>query len=140
MLFMITLNAIQHNAVIAPLYGRLVDEGMEKMAALGVCMHKTLRILYGLLKHRRVFDPTVEQRHRESAQAKDSAPAGDHSRRFQAFDATAPISGRAKKRRQQQRSQGALGTACGMSPSAAVSVAQRGRGSKSLVKEQRNIT
>lgn len=137
MLYMITLNAIQHNAVIAPLYARLVDKGMQKRAALGVCMHKTLRILYGLLKHRRVFDAGVEQRHRESSQARSAAPVGDRRRRFQAFDATAPISGRAKKRRRQQgRSQGALGTVCGMSLSAAAVADQRGGGSKSLVKEQ----
>lgn len=37
---------------------------MEKMAAIGLCMHKILRIIYGMLKHNRVFDPEIDWKNR----------------------------------------------------------------------------
>jgi hypothetical protein len=141
LLLMITLNAMQHNAIIAPLYERLTEQGKAKMDAIGVCMHKTLRILYGLLKNRTRFDAGVDR----DNQARTRSPrAGVHvarKRRFQAFDRSAPISARAqKRRRQQQHSQRAVGTACGMSPSTVASPKQRRADSKSLVKEQEKPT
>ena len=30
------------------------------MAALGICMHKILRIIYGMLKHDKPFDPQID--------------------------------------------------------------------------------
>lgn len=141
LLFMITLNAIQHNEVIAPLYERLTEEkGMERMAAIGVCMHKTLRILYGILKSRRPFDPAIERGHRRRASTAQASPPVDRKRRFQTPDNAAPISARAKKRRRQQKhSQGAVHTMNGMSTSTAVSENLRGDDSKSLLKEQSNL-
>lgn len=138
LLFMTTLNAIQHNEVIAPLYERLTEEkGMERMAAIGVCMHKTLRILYGILKSRKPFDPAIERRHRQRSATAQASPTTDRKRRFQTPDKTAPISARAKKRRRQQKhSQGALHAVNGMSTSTAASTNQRGADSKSLLKEQ----
>jgi len=37
---------------------------MEKMAAIGLCMHKILRIIYGMLKHNRAFDPEIDWKNR----------------------------------------------------------------------------
>ncbi len=36
---------------------REVRVDFERMAAVGVCLHKTLRILYEILKDRKPFDP-----------------------------------------------------------------------------------
>lgn len=140
LLFMITLNAIQHNEVIAPLYKNLAeDKGMKRMAAIGVCMHKTLRILYGILKSRRPFDPAIERGHRRRSVTAKASPSADRKLRFQSPDIAAPISARAKKkRRQQKHSQGAVHTMNGMSTSTAVYKNQRGDDSKSLLKEHSN--
>lgn len=104
MLFMITLRAVQDHPVIAPLYRRLVEEeGKKKMVAIGACMHKTLRILYGILKHRRPFDPEIDRANRERTRRTKPTSRPDVKRRHQAFDPKAPISRRAQKRRRPQK-------------------------------------
>jgi transposase len=139
LLYMITLSAIQRNPVIAPLYERLVDDGMARMAAIGVCMHKTLRIFYGMLKNRQPFDPEVDRTNRERARPERPGAHTERARRYQHFDASAPVSRRAqKRRRQQKRSQSVVHAACGMSASTAVSQNQREDDSKSLLKERSN--
>lgn len=137
LLFMITLRAVQDNPVIAPFYERLVDEGKNRMAAIGVCMHKTLRILYGMLKHRQPFDPDVDRKNCERARPKRTSAHTERARRYQDFDASAPLSRRAqKRRRQQKRSQSVVHAVCGMSASTAVSQNQRGEETKSFSKER----
>jgi transposase len=120
MLFMVTFSAIQSNPVIAPLYQRRIEQGMSRMAAIGVCMHKTLRILYGMLKTGTAFDPMVEQHHRERTAIKPRTPGQSDKRRYLVYDRSAPVSRRADRRRRQQKSsQGAGGTTNGMSSSTA---------------------
>lgn len=140
MLFMITLNAIQTNPVIAPLYRRLVEEqGMEKMAAIGVCMHKTLRLLYGMLKHRQAFNPEVEREHRQRYRSEADGASSDRKRRYQHYDQNAPVSARAKKRRRQQKhSQSVVHAAYGMLTPTIAYPEQRASDSKSSFKEQSN--
>lgn len=137
LLFMVTLNAVQNNPLIAPLYARLVEEqGMKRIAAIGVCMHKTLRVLYGLLKHRTPFEPEVDQHNRHRSRSA-SSPSTDRSRRYQPYDPSAPVSARAgKRRRQQKHSQSALDAVNGMSTSTAASQNQRRRTLKSLSSEK----
>jgi transposase len=55
-LYMSTLVAIQHNPVIRELYARCLAKGKCKMSAIGICMHKLLRIVYGVLKSGKPFD------------------------------------------------------------------------------------
>lgn len=137
LLFMITLKAVQDNPLIAPLYERLVDEGKPKMAAIGVCMHKTLRILYGMLKSRKPFDPDVDRKNRERTRPARTGAHVERARRYQNFDGSAPVSRRAqKRRRQQKRSQSVVHAECGMSASTAVSNIQHGDDGRSLLKEQ----
>ena len=141
LLFMIVLGAVQDHPTIAPLYRRLTQErGMAKMAALGVCMHKTLRLFYGMLKHRQDFDAQIERRHRRRSRRGGDRGSGSQTkrryqrRRYQRHDASAPISSRAKKRRRQQRcSQGARGTERGMSPPSVAVEEQRVRRGKDSV-------
>jgi transposase len=51
-LYMATLAATRHNAVIRAFYQRLCAVGKEKKLALTACMHKLLTILNAILKHR----------------------------------------------------------------------------------------
>ena len=122
LLYMVTLSAIRCNPIIKPLYDRRVAKGMKKMAAIGVCMHKILRIIYGILKNKQPFDPEMDLNNQKRSKPKQVKPRIDRKRRYQQFDKKAPISRRANKRRQQQKSsQSTNGTMCGMSDSAAVS-------------------
>lgn len=105
-LYMITLSAIRWNPCIQEIYATKLKKGMTKMAAIGVCMHKILRMVYGMLKHNQAFDPAIDQRHRQQQQFNGKPVSQDRRRRFQAPDPNAPISGRqAKKRKQQAQSQ-----------------------------------
>lgn len=40
------------------------------MAALGVCMHKILRIVYGILKNKQAFNPDIDKLNQERPKQK----------------------------------------------------------------------
>jgi len=106
-LFNIAKGAITFNPLIMDIYQKKLSEGMTKMAAIGVCMHKILRIIYGMLKHNQAFDPLIDKHNNERSKSKqqekkiqESANI-DKSRRYQKFDATAPISRKQNKKRKE---------------------------------------
>ena len=104
-LFMVALSAIQSNPLIHDIYLEHVQKGMNKMAAIGACMHKILRIIYGMLKHNRAFDPEIDRQNREKTSRKEKLAFKDKNRRYQNFDPKAPISRRQKiKRKEQEQS------------------------------------
>lgn len=102
-LFMVTLAAIGHNPLIKELYQKRLAQGMHKMAAIGVCMHKILRIVYGMLKHRTPFDANIDRKNQAKAHPETPATPNDKKRRLQAFDDNAPISRRQSRRRKEQQ-------------------------------------
>jgi hypothetical protein len=95
-LFIITLTAIRSNPLIREIYQDRVQKGMDKMAAIGLCMHKILRIIYGMLKHNRAFDPEIDRKNREKMAKGQKKIRRDKNRRYQDFDPKAPISRRQK--------------------------------------------
>ena len=109
-LFNIAKGAIVYNPVIKATYEKKVSEGMSKMAAIGVCMHKTLRIIYGMLKHMQNFDPNIDKLNAERSNKKcqdknnQSLVNAIKSRRFQTFDPSAPISNKQNKKRKELNS------------------------------------
>ena len=99
-LYMIALSAIQHNPVIRQVYEKHREKGKHKMAALGICMHKILRIVYGMLKHNKPFDPQIDVANQQRCDRIENVSRGNETqRRFQTYDANAPISRRQRKRR-----------------------------------------
>jgi transposase len=99
-LYMITLAAIKCNPLIKQIYEKHQRNGKHNMAAMGICMHKILRIIYGMLKHNKPFDPRIDIANRQlGAQAKEAVPRKNASRRFQEYDTKAPVSRRQKKKR-----------------------------------------
>jgi transposase len=102
-LFMVTLTAIRSNPLIRNIYLERTEKGMEKMAAIGLCMHKILRILYGMLKHGKPFDPQIDLDNRQRSVKKKPAGQRDKSRRFQDYDSNAPISRRQNKKRLERK-------------------------------------
>ncbi len=105
-LFMVALAAIGHNPLIRRIYKERLEKGMKKMAAIGYCMHKILRIIYGMLKNKTAFDPAIDEKNRQN-HSKKQGGSKDKSRRIQDYDATAPVSRRQNiKRKERNPSQG----------------------------------
>ena len=115
-LYMVAMVAIQSNPLIRELYEKHTEKGMEKMGALGVCMHKIIRVIYGMLKHNTPFNPAIDQKNREKQNAQgEKKVCRDKSRRYQAYDVNAPISRRqAKKRGERKQSQSDNNAKCGI--------------------------
>ena len=63
-LFTVALSAIEHNPVIKSLYQYHLGQGRKKMDAIGICMHKILRIIFGMLKNNTAFDPKIDSANR----------------------------------------------------------------------------
>jgi transposase len=99
-LFIIALNAIQHNPLIKALYEKEITKGKAKMAAIGTCMHKILRIVYGMLKHDKPFDPDINKKHQERSKPKEKNMSKQHE---YTFDECAPISAKQRRKRNEQR-------------------------------------
>ena len=103
-LFMVTLNALSKNPLIKSIYEERLQKGMSKMAAIGYCMHKILRIIYGMLKHKTSFDPETDRKNREKKAPNSSKkPYADKTRRYQDYDPKAPVSGRQSKARKERK-------------------------------------
>ena len=106
-LFNITKCAIVYNPVIKTTYEKKLSEGMSKMAAIGVCMHKTLRIIYGMLKHMQKFNPDIDklnaERSAKKIQNKKNLSIANtiKVRRYQPFDPSSPISRKQNKKRKE---------------------------------------
>jgi len=115
-LYMVAMVAIQSNPLICEIYEKHTEKGMEKKAALGVCMHKIIRIIYGMLKHNEAFNPEIDRKNREKQTTQgEKKICRDKSRRYQAYDAKAPISRRqAKKREERKQSQSDNIAKCGI--------------------------
>jgi transposase len=106
-LFMVTMVAVQHNPLIREVYERNLKKGKCRMDALGVCMHKILRIVYGMLKTRTPFDPDIDRKNQKKNVPRRKEAVDQKLRRYQKPDPDAPISYRhSKKRKEQNQSQG----------------------------------
>lgn len=118
-LFMVTQSAIVSNPLIKEIYDYHVNRGKSKMCAIGICMHKIARIIYGMLKNRQDFDPDVDRRHRARMtrhhENRRVISVNDRKRRYQQLDQQAPISRRqSKKRREQETPQNGLAIKSGV--------------------------
>ena len=115
-LYMIALSAIQCNPLIKEIYEKHQKQGKHNMAAMGVCMHKILRIIYGMLKNNKPFDPHIDIANRlRSVRLKNDIPAKNTNRRFQDYDQKAPVSRRQRKKRlERERSHSVSDTKVGI--------------------------
>lgn len=106
-LFNVARCSIIHNEMIKKRYEHYLAEGKEKMSAIGIIMHKILRIIYGMLKNNQKYDPQVDQANREKSIKKktengnSNSTKPDKNRRYQERDQNAPISRRQQKKREQ---------------------------------------
>ncbi len=100
-LFMVSKVAIVCNPLIKELYNNYSEKGKSKMCALGIIMHKILRIVYGMLKNNTRFDPEIDRLNRAKHKENSSKKGALTSRRYQALDVKAPISKRQLKKRRE---------------------------------------
>jgi len=107
-LFMVAMVSLTANPHIRKIYEEHTEKGMEKMAAIGLCMHKILRIVYGMLKNNQAYDSQVDQKNRENRMARKATHTVKNvNRRYEIFDQQAPISRRqSNKRKEWKQSQG----------------------------------
>jgi transposase len=115
-LYMASLSAIQCNPLIREIYEKHQKQGKHNMAAMGICMHKILRILYGMLKNNKPFNPHIDIANRlRSVRMKNDTPVKNTSRRFQEYDQKAPVSKRQRKKRlERERSHSVSDTKVGI--------------------------
>jgi transposase len=102
-LYMVTMASLTHNPLIREIYQNKVEKGMKNMAAMGLCMHKILRIIYGMLKNNTPFDPETDRKNREREFKSASKIGNNKNRRYQDYDSEAPISKRQSKKRKEQQ-------------------------------------
>lgn len=118
-LYMSCLSAIRSDENTKQLYARFRAKGMNHYQAMGVVMHKRLRIIYGVLKNQTIYDPRTDLQNIESAnQKKEEAETkiqelNLHKRRraerYSDGGIDAPISRiAAQKRKKQEASQSLL--------------------------------
>lgn len=72
-LYMSSLSAIRHDEVFKKLYHRYRGNGYNHYQAIGVVMHKLLRVVYGVLRHQRAYDPEIDRENRRQAWQKQRA-------------------------------------------------------------------
>ena len=115
-LYMSALSAIRCHPLFKQLYARFRAKGMTHYQAMGVVMHKLLRVIYGMLKNKTTFNATIDENNIEYSQTKKEQlkkqikesriRKNQTKHRYQTEDEQAPISGRqAKKRKKQAASQ-----------------------------------
>jgi len=105
LLYNVAMSAIVHNPIIKEIYEKFTKQGMAGKAALGVCMHKILRIMYGMLKNKQKFDPEIDRKNRRMKRTnRENNPLFNElnkTRRYQKFDSQSPISRRQTKKRKE---------------------------------------
>lgn len=99
-LYNVAMSAVVCNPLIKEIYVHHLIKGKRRNSALGACMHKILRIVYGMLKHMEEYNPEKDRALRERSHPGKIVPNySDKSRRYQLLNNDAPISRRQAKKR-----------------------------------------
>jgi transposase len=69
-LYMAGLTGLRFNSILRQLYARFRAQGMKHYQAMGVVMHKLLRIIFGVLKNKTTFDPAIDETNTEASKEK----------------------------------------------------------------------
>jgi len=97
MLYMSAMAGVQSNPVLKKQFEKHKELGKIPRAAIGICMHQLLRIMYGVLKSGKPFDPLIhdkDQLKRGHATTNSKQEAVTNEK----YDTSAPISSREAKR------------------------------------------
>lgn len=106
-LYMVAKSALIYNGHIRKIYDRFKEQGMSHNQAMGVVMHKILRIIYGMLKSNSSYVPAYDLEKQQISIAyqrkktRDNKPVGNGTKYHEA-DLEAPISKRQLRKRKEQ--------------------------------------
>lgn len=114
-LYLLAFRSLQHLPYLRSIYAKFRKKGMVHDAALGVLMHKLLRMIYGMLSSGTTFDPGIDQLNQVDPRGNKTDTGGvgkptkeDPKRRLQDHSEAAPLSSRERrKRKKDQESQAA---------------------------------
>lgn len=113
-LYLLAFRSLQHEPYLKSIYLAARSRGMAHEAALGVLMHKLIRIIFGMLTHAKPFDPGTDQLNRQEKQPTKDHPTKQQAtkaERFQAPSLNAPTSRKKRKERKKDHaSQAAVKT------------------------------
>jgi transposase len=100
-LYLLAFRCLTTEPYLRAIYAKSRAKGMAHDAALGVLMHKLIRIVYGILKSGTLFDAGVDQlnQHQTTKPAKVEEKKKELVRRFQAPSTLAPLSRKQLKER-----------------------------------------
>lgn len=101
-LFMCANSAVRADKHMRSIYARHRARGKNHKQALGVIMHKMLRIVWGVLMNEKVYDYKVDEQNQTKNHQqpnKDELNETENKRRMQKFDIDAPISRLAFRKR-----------------------------------------
>jgi len=111
-LYMAAMTGIRHNVILKQIYTRFRAKGMKHYQAMGVVMHKLLRIIYGVLKNKTKFGAAIDQKNTQQAEEKQkqNQQRGKEAKkmkeqkkhRYQSWTTDAPISRIAVQKRKKQ--------------------------------------
>jgi transposase len=111
-LYMAAMSGIRYNVILKQIYARFRAKGMKHYQAMGVIMHKLLRIVYGVLKNKTKFDVAIDQKNTEQAKQKQEQQQKETKEvkkikeqkkyRYQSVTSEAPISRIAAQKRKKQ--------------------------------------
>lgn len=100
-LYMAALSAIRVDPSIKQLYARFRAKGMNHYQAIGIVMHKLLRICYGVLKNQTPYDSLIDKKNQDKAALKRNEASlkkneqfenQTKKNRFQKVSVQAPVS------------------------------------------------
>ncbi|HKK10375.1 MAG TPA: transposase, partial [Bacteroidales bacterium] len=108
-LYMVAKSALVDNRHIRKIYDRFKEQGMSHNQAMGVVMHKILRIIYGMLKSNTTYAPAYDLERQQLSVAyhrkgNDSKRSNSSSKKYKEIDLEAPISKRQRRKRKEQLS------------------------------------
>jgi transposase len=101
-LYMIAFAALSCNPVIKKVYANQRKKGKHHYDAMGVCMHKVLRIIYGMLKNNRKFDSSIDKENQKRNKKTKKIATNESEENFINIMSKSPISHRQYKKRKAQ--------------------------------------
>jgi transposase len=122
-LYMCALSAIKADNGMKKLYARFRAQGMKHYAAMGVVMHKLLRVIYGVLANKTTYNPLVDLQNQENAESKRKLTIErgkqktEKRSRYMVMTSNAPVSKFKSKKMKQGASQASQAEECtGLQP------------------------
>lgn len=103
-LYNAAVNVVLHNAYFKGIYARHRANGKKHKAAIGIIMHKLLRVVYGMLKSKQIFNQETDINNQaksiqEPQNDATKSSVNKTSRRYQELGTAAPVSSRNYKKR-----------------------------------------